>query len=106
GDERARVLGLCDAARCLVSLERDLPAAEAFVLEAEALCARVNHAEPVVLPLTRGSLCAYRGDYERARERLSSASQMARTRGDRLSEFYAVSNIVECLLAEQKLDEA
>src|SRR3546814_278573 len=52
-DERGRVLGMSEAARCLALLERDLPEAEAMLLEAEATGRSIG-IEPVSLLSARG----------------------------------------------------
>jgi DNA-binding SARP family transcriptional activator/tetratricopeptide (TPR) repeat protein len=89
GTTRERVAGLVDAARCLACLERDLPEAEAFLFEAEAL-AQAEGIEPIALPLTRGMLATYRGEIERAASDLDRARELAQRAADRFEEFWAL----------------
>ncbi|HKU41179.1 MAG TPA: hypothetical protein VJR89_23615, partial [Polyangiales bacterium] len=89
GDARERVLALCDAARCLAILERDLPDAEAFLLEAEAVAPKLEE-PPLVLCVTRGILSLHRGELARAEAELERAVALAQREGNRLQQFLAL----------------
>src|SRR3546814_19283857 len=71
-DERGRVLGMSEAARCLALLERDLPEAEAMLLEAEALRRRIG-IDPVHLFCSRGILRLPPGKHSPALARFALA---------------------------------
>jgi DNA-binding SARP family transcriptional activator len=105
GGTRERIAGLVDAARCLACLERDLPEAEAFLLEAEAL-AQSEGVEPIALPLARGILAMYRGELERAAGDLDLARELARRAADRFEEFWALEYRVDLELARRDFARA
>ncbi|HEY6556081.1 MAG TPA: AAA family ATPase [Polyangiaceae bacterium] len=94
GDLRERVRALGEAACCLARLERDLPEAEAFLLEAEAV-AGTEDLEPVVLPLARGQFAIHRGELDSAASALDRARQLAARDGDRLNEFYVLEHRID-----------
>jgi predicted ATPase len=94
GDLRQRMLSLGDAARCLAHLERDLPDAEAFALEAEQLAARSGAPVSSVL-LARGTLQRYRGELDSAAHSLSQARELAQREGDRLNEMHVIEELLE-----------
>jgi predicted ATPase len=94
GDVRERVRALGEAACCLARLERDLPEAEAFLLEAEAV-AGSEALEPVVLPLARGQLAVHRGELDSGAAALDRARQLASRDGDRLNEFYVLEHHID-----------
>jgi hypothetical protein len=63
-DPQERVHALSDAARCLALLERDMPEAEAYLLEAESVVPDPE-TRPVLLLLARGIMSVYRGELQR-----------------------------------------
>lgn len=91
GSARERLLGLGEAAHCLVAIESDLPFAEALVLEGEAL-ARRERTDTYTLPLTMAMLRLHRGDLDGLDELLVTARDLARVDGNRLGEFYALEH--------------
>ncbi|MET0384813.1 MAG: AAA family ATPase [Polyangiales bacterium] len=100
-----RIAALGDAARCLTSLERDLPSAEAYLLEAETIS--VPDAElPIVFPLARGSLAFYRGEYTRAEVALDDARRRAQRDGHRIEEFYALEQRIQLELTREQYPAA
>ncbi|AKF10699.1 large transcriptional regulator [Sandaracinus amylolyticus] len=105
GSARERVLGFGDAAHCLVSIERDLPRAEALILEAEAIAAR-EHVESFAVSLTRAMLRAHKGDLDAAEEHLERALEIARRTGDRLQEYVALERQIDVDLQRGALDRA
>jgi DNA-binding SARP family transcriptional activator len=87
GDEE-HIVGMAEAARCLAMLERDLTHADAMLMEAQALAARrqmTHHAIPAAL----GMLRFHENRYDEAAELFKEARTLARSAGDRLSEFQA-----------------
>jgi DNA-binding SARP family transcriptional activator len=106
GSLEQRLLGLGEAARCLVVVEDGLPDAEAFLMEAEALAQRARVELPYCASLARGALQLYRGDYELAERTLEQACQQARRAGERLSEFYALEHLVDLHLQRAQYAQA
>jgi DNA-binding SARP family transcriptional activator/tetratricopeptide (TPR) repeat protein len=88
GDED-HIIGMAEAARCLAMLERDLTHADAMLMEAQALAARkrVSHC---AIPAAVGMLQFHQGHLDNAVERFEEARMLARSAGDRLSEFQAI----------------
>ena len=64
-DDGTRALAMAETARCLVMLERDLPQADALLMEAGALARRLNM-EPATIPDATGMLRARRGEFDAA----------------------------------------
>jgi DNA-binding SARP family transcriptional activator len=87
GDEE-HVVGMAEAARCLAMLERDLPHADAMLMEAQALASR-RHLSHHAIPAARGMLRLHENRLDEAAELFREARTLARTAGDRLAEFQA-----------------
>ena len=100
-----RVVGLGEAAHCLVTVERDLPHAEAMLLEAQRPRRAGGDRLPVV-PLADGQLRLHRGELDRAGDLFEQARALARRGGDRLREFYAVEGLATLALERGRLAEA
>jgi DNA-binding SARP family transcriptional activator/RecA/RadA recombinase len=105
GTPRERVLGLGEAAHCLVAIESDLPFAEALVLEGEAL-GRREGAETYTIPLTTAMLRAHRGELDGVDDLLGAARDLARVDGNRLGEFYVLEQRFDLELVRGRADEA
>jgi tetratricopeptide (TPR) repeat protein len=87
GDEE-HIVGMAEAARCLAMLERDLAQADAMLMEAQALATRrrmSHHAISAAL----GMLRFHENRLDEAAELFKEARTLARSSGDRLSEFQA-----------------
>jgi tetratricopeptide (TPR) repeat protein len=85
-NDEAHILGMAEAAKCLLLLERDLSQADAMATEAGALAARCNVLLPVV-PTSQGMLRYYEGRLDEALEYLEDARTQAKAQGDRLNEY-------------------
>lgn len=90
--ERARAIS--EAGHCLAVLERDLPRAEALLLEARALCSKTS-LQLYVVSAGFGLLHRFRGEAEEAARLFAEARGRARLEGDRASEFDALAQLVE-----------
>lgn len=90
--ERARAIS--EAGHCLAVLERDLPRAEALLLEARALCSKAS-LELYVVSAGFGLLHRFRGEGAEAARLFAEARGRARIEGDRASEFDALAQLVE-----------
>jgi hypothetical protein len=99
-----RINALAEAARCLAMLERDLPTAEAMVLEADALAQRLG-VEPNAIADATGLLRFYRGAFDEAAELFLRARTLARQDGDKHSEFLALEHLATLELARGRLAE-
>ena len=92
-DARGRVSGMSEAARCLALLERDLPEAEAMLLEAEAIASRAG-IEPSAIPDGRGMLRMHQGKLDEAAALFERARLIARRDGERRIEFMALEHLI------------
>jgi len=81
-----QVAGMADTAKCLVLLERDLPQADAMLMEAEALALRQGIKHPS-LPAGIGMLRFYENKLDEAEELLKEARTMFKADGARFDEF-------------------
>lgn len=105
GGPAERLRGLADATCCLVTLQRDLPLAHAFVLEAEALIA-AGEAELACIAVAHGMLALHRGELDDASRTLRRGAAMARAEGDRANEFIALDGLIELAIGAGAWDEA
>jgi DNA-binding SARP family transcriptional activator len=110
-DEKERVIGMAETARCLALLERDMVQAQSLILEAGALSARAG-IEPTAIPEAMGLLCLHQGKLEEAAGHFHHARDLSCGHADRLAEFQALENLVilelqrECYrVAESCADE-
>lgn len=92
-DPGERVVAMAEAARCLAMLERDLGQADALLREATALSRRTATDISAIHDAT-GLLHLHKGDFDAAADEFRQARMLARSRGDRLSEFFALAHTV------------
>ena len=102
-DERARAMA--EAGHCLALLERDLPRAEALLLEARALSQK-SAIEIYGVGFGFGLLHRYRGERELAVKLFTEAKNFARVEGERSAEFAAIAQIVEMAYEAGDLERA
>lgn len=88
GADEAHILGMAEAAKCLVLLERDLSQADAMAMEARALAQRIDVQNPA-LPSAMGLLRYFEGRLDDAVEHLEDARTVCKAQGDRVSEYLA-----------------
>lgn len=93
GDERAQVVAMAEAARCLVLLERELPRAEALALEAGARSSRAG-VRPSAIADAQGMLRQHQGLLDEAAELFARARLEARGAADAMGEFQALEHLV------------
>jgi hypothetical protein len=91
-DEGTRMLAMAETARCLVMLDRDLPYADALLMEAAALARRLN-IEPGTIPDATGMIRVRRGELDAAAADFQRARFLARRDGDRFTEFLAMEHL-------------
>ncbi|MEM9728536.1 MAG: AAA family ATPase [Myxococcota bacterium] len=92
-DDSDRIVGMAEAARCLVTLERDVPQAEALLLEARALTERSGESAWAVSD-GLGLLRFYGGELDEARAAFEHAWAAAKESGDRINEFMTLEQLV------------
>ena len=93
GEDTAHIIGMAETAKCLVLLERDLPQADALLMEARSLAerGRVVHQS---MPLALGMLRYHDNDLDEAEELFQQARTLCRSAGDRINEFQALEFLV------------
>jgi DNA-binding SARP family transcriptional activator len=103
--EEEHIVGMAEAAKCLAMLERDLTQADAMLMEARALAARrrmSHHAIPAAL----GMLRYHENELDEAVELFKEARTLAKSAGDRISEFQANEYLAMIDLERGRLDSA
>ncbi|HEY8431705.1 MAG TPA: hypothetical protein VIL20_25170, partial [Sandaracinaceae bacterium] len=104
-DDGERIRAMAESARCLALVERDLSAAEALLLEAQARAER-SQVVPMALPHALGMLAWHRGELENAARLFKQARQIARRESDRTNEFQALEHELCVLLELGELEAA
>jgi DNA-binding SARP family transcriptional activator len=86
--DEAHIVGMAETAKCLALLERDLPQADAMLMEASALAARkgISHHS---IAAGLGMLRFHQGRLDEAEELFREARTLCKTAGDRVLEFQA-----------------
>lgn len=105
GSDEEHITGMAEAARCLAMLERDLAQADAMLMEAQALAARKrvsHHAIPAAL----GMLRFHENRLQEAADLFKEARTLARSAGDRISEFQAGEYLTMVEIERGRLDLA
>ena len=87
--DEAHILGMAEAAKCLIMLDRDVSQADAMAMEASSLAARSEQLYPAV-QASLGLLRYYEGRFDEAVEQLEDARDLSRARGERLNEYMAI----------------
>ena len=93
GGEEQSIIGLAETARCLAMLERDLPQADAMLMEAQALADRKHFHHRAIL-IGRGLLRMHEDQLDEATELFLEARTLSKAAGDHISEFQANENLV------------
>lgn len=88
GSDHEHIVGMAEAARCLAMLERDLTHADAMLMEAQALATR-HHMSHHAIPAALGMLRLHENRLDEAEELFREARTLAKSSGDRFSEFQA-----------------
>jgi hypothetical protein len=104
-DEKQRMIGMAETARCLCMIERDLDRADTLVMEARALGDRLG-AETNATADAAGLLRAHHGDHDEAAALFAHARAVARRDGDRAGEFLALEHYVGLEIQRRRYDEA
>ena len=88
GDDEEHIIGMAEAARCLGMLERDLPHADAMLMEVQALASR-KRLRHCAITAALGMIRFHENRLDEAVEHFKETRILARSSGDRLSEFQA-----------------
>lgn len=104
-EDQDRAIGIAEAARCLVILERDLAQAEALLLEARALTDRSGEPTWAVFD-GLGLLRLHAGALDEAKTAFEQAWTLARKDGDRLQEFMSLEHLVTVSIHRHDEDQA
>ncbi|MEH6568865.1 MAG: AAA family ATPase [Halioglobus sp.] len=88
GSAEEHILGMAETAKCLVLLEKDLPQADAMLMEARSLASRKNIVTPAIVQAS-GMLRYYEGELDTAEELLQEARTQFKARGERINEYAA-----------------
>ncbi len=88
GSEDEHIIGMAEAARCLILLEKDLPEADAMLMEVRAR-SRHRGVEGSTLAAARGMLKYYENELDEAESLLEEARMRSKASGNRLLEFQA-----------------
>jgi len=88
-----QIVGIAHTAKCLVMLERDLPQADAMLMEARALAGHQNFHHHAI-PAGDGLLKFHQNQLDEAEELLKEARTLCKAEGDRVSEYQANEYLV------------
>ncbi len=86
--DEEHIIGMAETAKCLALLEKDLPQADAMLMEAQALASRKSMVTPTIAQAS-GILRYYEGDLDRAEELLQEARTQFKANGERINEYAA-----------------
>jgi DNA-binding SARP family transcriptional activator len=104
-DSKAQIVGMAEAAKCLVMLERDLSEADAMLMEAGALAQRKQFAHPAIAA-GKGMLRFHENRLDEAEELFQESRTLCKSAGDRLNEFLASEYLVIISLQRGRPEEA
>jgi hypothetical protein len=88
GSEEEQVVGMAETAKCLVMIERDLPKADAMLMEALALSSRRGFSH-FAIPTGLGILRFHENRLDEAAELLQESRTLCKAAGARIDEFLA-----------------
>jgi hypothetical protein len=88
GTDEEHILGMAETAKCLALLEKDLPQADAMLMEAKSLASRKNIVTPAIVQAS-GMLRYYEGELDAAEELLQEARTQYKARGEHINEYAA-----------------
>jgi len=105
GDPLTNALSLAEMSRCLVLLDRDIPQADAMLMEADKLAGQAAR-ESHVFALARGMLLSLHGDWDEAAAELNRARTLARAAGERVDEYEALEILTVIALRSGRFVDA
>jgi len=105
GQDEAHIVGVAETAKCLALLERDLPQADAMLMEASALAGR-RHFNHHAIAAGLGMLRFHENRLEEAAELFREARTLCKSAGDRVCEFQTNEYLTMLDLQRGRLVEA
>lgn len=103
--DEEHIIGMAQTAKCLALLERDLPHADALLMEASALAKR-KEINTTAIPGASGILRYYEGNLDQAEELLQEARTSCKAQGDRINEYQANEYLLMIALERDEVDTA
>jgi DNA-binding SARP family transcriptional activator/predicted ATPase len=103
--DEEHIIGMAQTAKCLALLERDLPRADALLMEADALAQR-NRVHTTAIPGASGILRYYEGQLELAEELLQEARTACKAQGERINEYQANEYLLMIAIERDDLETA
>lgn len=105
GRDEAQIVGMAETAKCLVMIERDIPQADAMLMEASLLAERSGFAHHAIAA-GLGMLRFHENRLDEAAELFRDARTMCKSAGDRISEYQADEYLLMLDLQRGRLAEA
>ena len=105
GQDEAQIVGMAEAAKCLVMIERDISRADAMLMEASALAERRGFSHHAIAA-GLGMLHFHENRLDEAEERFREARALCKSAGDRLSEYQANEYLIMLDLQRGRLLQA
>ena len=105
GDDEAHIVGTAETAKCLAMIERDLSQADAMLMEAAARAARRGFSHHAICA-GQGMLRFHENRLDEAEELFRDARTLAKSAGDRLSEYQANEYLAMIDLQRGRVREA
>jgi len=105
GSDEHHIIGLAETGKCLALLERDLPQADAMLMEARALGERLRFSHHAI-PMGLGLLRLHEDELDEAEELFFEARTLCKSAGDRISEFQANENLAMIAWYRGDLEQA
>ena len=103
--DEEHIIGMAQTAKCLALLERDLPQADAMLMEASALAQR-KRVNTSAIPGASGILRYYEGRFDEAEELLQEARTACKAQGERSNEYQANEYLFMIALERDEHDVA
>jgi DNA-binding SARP family transcriptional activator len=104
-EDEAHIVGVAETAKCLAMLERDLPQADAMLMEARALAERRGFSHHAVAA-GLGMLRLHQDRSEEAEELFREARTLCKSAGDRVNEYQALEYLTMLDLQRGRCEEA
>lgn len=105
GGDETQIVGMAETAKCLARIERDIPQADAMLMEASRLAERKGFSHHAIAA-GLGMLRFHEDRLDEAAELLREARTLCKSAGDRLNEYEANEYLVMLDLQCGRFDEA
>lgn len=93
GKDEDHIVGLAQTAKCLVMIERDLPKADAMLMEADAMARRKGFSH-YAIPAGLGMLRFHEGNMDDATEMFKESRTLCKSAGARIDEYLANEHLM------------